>query len=171
MLGAPGSAPAPGRPDAGSPLDFISQTISSPDADLDKDGQTSLLEAWLMASRRVDEYYKADGRLATEHSLLDDNGDAKGIRADAFRGVRPVSKKRNSSPDGRRAHQFHLVRSDFEQKLPADVRARRDKLELAVFKLGEQKQDMGESVWLSRLEPLLVELAKLYQSVEQAGGQ
>ncbi len=44
-------------------------------ADLDKDGQVSLLEAFLIASRRTLEFYKVEGRIATEHALIDDNGD------------------------------------------------------------------------------------------------
>src|SRR5690606_10990909 len=53
----------------------LSEAIANPAADLDKDGQVSLLEAWLTASREVAEFYESDARLATEHSLLDDNGD------------------------------------------------------------------------------------------------
>jgi hypothetical protein len=34
----------------------------------------------------VAEFYEADGRLATEHALLDDNGDSLGTPADFFRG-------------------------------------------------------------------------------------
>ena len=57
---------------------FLSQTIGDAGADLDKDGQTSLLEAYLMASSRVDEFYRQESRLATEEALLDDNGDGLG---------------------------------------------------------------------------------------------
>ena len=39
-------------------------------ADLDKDGQVSLLEAYLTACRQVDEFYSQEARLATEHALL-----------------------------------------------------------------------------------------------------
>ena len=60
---------------------FIATAITDPTADLDKDGQTSLLEAFIMASRRVAEFYEAEGRLATETALLDDNGDSQIGRA------------------------------------------------------------------------------------------
>jgi len=42
--------------------------LPDPLADLDKDGQTSLLEALLMASRRVAEFYETEGRLANRTS-------------------------------------------------------------------------------------------------------
>src|SRR6185369_13493337 len=38
--------------------EYISGAIADPEADLDKDGQTSLLEAFLMAARRLTEFYE-----------------------------------------------------------------------------------------------------------------
>src|SRR5213076_1421481 len=57
---------------------FLADAVSDPLADLDKDGQTSLLEAFLVAAKRVDASYTEAGLLATEHALLDDNGDGLG---------------------------------------------------------------------------------------------
>jgi hypothetical protein len=141
---------------------FISQSIADPEADLDKDGQTSLLEAFLMASRRVVEFYKSEGRLATEHALLDDNGDGLGTPADWFRGIHAVKKAANNAPlDGMRAHQWHLVRSKEDQKLSAEQRKRRDELELEIAKLREQKSTLKEDEYYNRLEKLLTELGQI----------
>src|SRR5436309_11702702 len=97
---------------------FVAEAITDPQADLDKDGQTSLLEVLLAASQRVAEFYNAEGRLATEHALLDDNGDRPGPPADWFRGIRAVKKAADGAAlDALRAHQFHLVRSDHALKL------------------------------------------------------
>ena len=60
---------------------YIGKAIADLSCDLDKDGQVSALEAFLMASRRVEEFYAGEKRLATEHALLDDNGDGKGTPA------------------------------------------------------------------------------------------
>ena len=51
---------------------YLSEAMNDATADLDKDGQTSVLEAWLTAAQRVAAFYKDEGRLLTEHSLLDD---------------------------------------------------------------------------------------------------
>ena len=142
---------------------FIATAIADPTADLDKDGQTSLLEAFLMASRRVAEYYESEGRLATEHALLDDNGDGLGTPADFFRGVRAVKKPASGgSVDGLRAHQIHLVRSAQEQQMPPELRARRDELELAIARLRESKPQLGEEEYYRQLEILMLELAALH---------
>ena len=145
--------------------DHLSRAVSDASFDLDKDGQTSLFEAYLAASRRTEQFYESEGRLATEHSLLDDNGDGQGIRADWFRGIRPVKiPKGTEKVDGRRAHQLHLVRSESEQSLPAELRQQRDQLELAVIELRDRKfQFAVEDEYYAQLEPLLIRLAQVYQ--------
>jgi hypothetical protein len=146
---------------------YFSTSIADPEADLDKDGQTSLLEAFLMASRRVKEFYDLEGRLATEHALLDDNGDAFGTPPDWFRGVRAAkSAKDGAALDGLRAHQFHLIRSEAEQKLSPETRARRDTIEVAISKLRETKRALPEQVYYEKLEALLLDLARLYEAAK-----
>ena len=148
--------------------DYLSSAIADPQADLDKDEQTSLLEAFLLAAAGVQEFYSKDGRLVTEHALLDDNGDRLGTAADWFRGVRATKvAKEGASPDGLRASQFHLVASGREQQLPAQARARRDELEREIATLRERKASLKEDEYFEQLEPLLVELARLYQQPSQ----
>jgi hypothetical protein len=144
--------------------DFLSSAMLDPQADLDKDEQVSLLEAWLLAAAGVREFYAKEGRLETEHSLLDDNGDHLGTPADWFKGVRAVkSAKDGATPDGLRATQFCLVRSRQEQDLPPATRARRDQLEQTLAKLRQRKSELSEDEYLELLEPVLVELSKLYE--------
>jgi hypothetical protein len=142
---------------------YFARAVADPAADLDKDGQTSLLEAFLMASRQVDDFYKEAGRLATEHALLDDNGDGLGTPADWFRGVRAVQKAADGKTvDGIRAHQMFLVRSATEQELSPALRARRDELESQLSALRDRKSQMKEDDYYNHLERILVEMAKLY---------
>ena len=143
---------------------FIAQTIGDLEADLDKDGETSLLEAFLMASRRVNEFYKTEGRLATEHALIDDNGDGLGTPADWFRGIRAVKKSADKSPlDGTRAHQWHLIRSTQDQKLSPEQRKKRDELELEISQLRQLKSTLEETEYYDRLEKLLTELGSIIE--------
>ncbi|MDY3560764.1 hypothetical protein R5W23_002010 [Gemmata sp. JC673] len=149
--------------------EHIANAIGDPTADLDKDGQVSLLEAFLTASDRVREFYRSEGRLATEHALLDDNGDKLGSAADWFQGVRAVKRAKDGAPvDGTRAHQWHLIPSARERALPAEVRKRRDELELALAGLRDQKSRIGEDEYYARVEKLMVELARLYATASPA---
>jgi hypothetical protein len=146
---------------------YLAESIADPRADLDKDGQVSLLEAFLMAGSRVNEYYKTHSQLATEHALLDDNGDKLGTPADWFRGVRATKRAKDGAAlDGVRAHQLHLIPSDREKGLPPGVRQRRDQLELAIAALRNEKEKLKEDEYYRKLEPLMVELAKVYHDAK-----
>jgi hypothetical protein len=150
---------------------YLAEAIAEPQADLDKDGQTSLLEAYLTASHAAGAFYTAAGRLATEHALLDDNGDGLGTPAEWFRGIRPVQKAGDgASLDGYRAHQFHLVHSPTETAMPAELRARRDQIELQIMELRDAKTQFSEAEYFSKLEPLVREIARLYEQAEPSGG-
>lgn len=150
--------------------DHFSAAVANPAADLDKDGQTSLLEAFLAASHGVDEFYKQEARLPTEHALLEDNGDGLGIPADWFQGTRATRSAKDGAPlDGSRAHQWTLVMSDAERALPPEFRAARDKLELEVEALRARKASIAAADYYASLERLLLQLARLYG--QQASGR
>ena len=146
--------------------EYLSVAIGNADADLDKDGQTSVLEAFLVASRQLSDFYDAEGRLATEHPLIDDNGDQLGTPPEWFRGVRPVKKSVDGSPDGYRAHQFHLVLGEQEKLVPEELRRERDALEVEVYKLRDQKAQLPEEEYYQKLETILRKIGRIY---EQAG--
>ena len=151
--------------------EYLSAAIQDEKADLDKDAQTSLLEAFLAAAAGVQEFYAQDARLATEHALIDDNGDGLGTPADWFRGVRAVrSAKYGALPDGLLASQLCLVRSQQEQAMTAGIRARRDALEQAIARLRRDKPRYAEEDYYRRLEALLLELARLYEQAESPRG-
>jgi hypothetical protein len=142
---------------------YLASAIADAEADLDQDGQTSLLEAYVAASRRTADWYAQEGRLATEHALLDDNSDGAGTPADWFSGVRAVKKPREGQADGARAHQIHLVKSKEEKALSVEARKKRDALEGELAKLREQKASLSEEEYLQKLEKVLVELARVYR--------
>ncbi len=141
-----------------------------PEADLDNDGQVSLLEAFLHASKRVAEFYRNEGRVATEHALLDDNGDGLGSRAEWFEGTTPTrSPGPEVEPDGDLAARKVLVRSDFEKRLTRSQRERRDALEIEIARLRRSRDDLGEEPYYEQLEALLLDLARLYDELGAEG--
>ena len=145
--------------------EHLAGSIHSSDADLDRDGATSLLEAFLAASKGVEEFYEKEGRIMTEHALVDDNGDGFGTPATWFRGVRAVKKAKDDAKlDGLRAHQFHLVPSPADLALSPEIRQRRDALEAELFALREKKGTMEEEAYFQELEKLARELAQLYHA-------
>jgi len=52
--------------------------MSNPEADADQNGRVSILEAFNFATKATANWYQGKGLLATEHALIDDNGDGVG---------------------------------------------------------------------------------------------
>jgi hypothetical protein len=125
-------------------------------ADLDQDRQVSVLEAFRHASRQAAEFYEKEERIATEHALLDDNGDGVGTRAEVFT-TRPKEAK-----DGARAAQVALVLSEEERRLTDAQRLKRDELERRLEALKGRRGEMAEDAFYREMEVLLRELAQVY---------
>ena len=141
---------------------FLAAAWADPGADLDKDGQTSLLEAFLLASKQTAAFYKAQARLSSEHALIDDNADGKGTPADWFEGTRLARKPKDGAADGLRAGQLHLLRNERDRQVPAEVIRRRDDLEQLVAALRERKSTLDEADYYRQLEDLMIQLARTY---------
>ncbi len=133
------------------------------EADIDQDQQVSVLEAHLHASKQVAEFYETEGRLATEHSVIDDNGDGIGTRAEVFQGVAAPQAPDGPKPDGERARQAALVLSEAEARLPEAMRKKRDEIETRLRELAGKKSAMPAAAYYQQAESLLVELARIYQ--------
>jgi hypothetical protein len=144
---------------------FFAQAISGgTEADLDRDKQVSLLEAFLWSSKQVEKFFETEGRLATEHALIEDNGDGVGTRAEMFTGVR-LSKppEDGKTGDGQLARQRCLVQNDDDAKLTEAQRKQRDELERKVEALRAKKGKLPEDEFYRELEKLMVEIAKVYE--------
>ena len=143
---------------------YLATAIGNLEADFDKDGQTSLLEAWLAAARHTTDFYKNENRLATEHTILDDNGDSKGTSSDWYRGLRVAKQSDDATllPDGLRAHQFHLIPSKEERALTPAQRTERDRLEIEYAQLRALKDDLEGEKYYQQLEQILTKLGQIY---------
>ncbi len=139
------------------------ESIADPALDLDKDEQVSLLESFIGAASKTRDFYVADKRLATEHAMLEDNGDGLGTPFDWFRGTRVVVKAReNQEADGRLANQVFFFPGELEEQLTAAQRAERERLEGQIESLRARKPAMNEDEYYRLLEPIMLELARLY---------
>ncbi|MCA9189363.1 MAG: hypothetical protein R3E01_30160 [Pirellulaceae bacterium] len=66
--------------------EVLTEVLMGPlaEADRNKDGQLSVLELFLRTATLVQQRYDADQRTATEHALLDDDGNGTGSEVDAL---------------------------------------------------------------------------------------
>jgi hypothetical protein len=108
----------------------------------------------------TDDFYKRAGRLASEHAMIDDNGDGVGHeKVEAGEGL--------------------LARATYLDSLSVDEAAasaatgkllkERTRLEGEIEQLIARKQSMPENEYEANLERLFIELAKVNRSIKQAG--
>ncbi len=151
--------------------DFLSQAVTQTQADLDHDGQISLLEAYLAACRETNAYYQQKGELATEHAQLDDNADQSGTRGDQFQGLSKIPERHAATtalPDGHRAHQFTLFSTQTIELLSGEQKLERDALEIRILELKQRKEAFSSlEEYYQSLEPLMIELAHVYRKIDQ----
>ena len=148
---------------------FLSLSLTDLAADIDTDGSISLLEAFLAASRKTAEFYKLENRLATEHALLDDNGDGQGTPGDWFKGLRATKKSdKGSAVDGEVARRTFLIPPPSDASWTEEMTKQRDLLESKLQALRDAKTSMKEDEYYVKLEPILLDLAKLTQKATEA---
>lgn len=150
--------------------DALSRAVESNQVDFDKDGQTSLLEALVEAVKETQAYYQNDGRLETEHALIDDNGDGRGTRIDWFQGVRISANKsaKTNQLDGQVARDLVLIPSESLISLTEIQQQRRDEIERQLAQLRMSRPKPIDEKYLSKIEQLLIELAEIYAAASEA---
>jgi len=137
--------------------EFFVKAFGDPSADLDKNGKVSIWEAFSYGSTGVRGWFDARGQLATERSLLDDNGDGLGREAGApgLDGV--VAQQTFLQPD-------RVVAPTANSEL-ADLLRRRTALEGALEALRVSKPTLEPEDYDQQLEKLLLELAQVERRI------
>jgi hypothetical protein len=135
--------------------------LTSEAADADKNKRISVLEAFNFAKAETARAYEREGFLATEHALLDDDGNKEGSQAPEMAG-----------PDGKVAAVLSLgVAGDdglpAEPKLRALHLERRD-LERRIEALRLLKDNMEPARYASELEKLATAIALKTREIREA---
>jgi len=130
---------------------YFIEALADARADANKDGRISFTEAFTFAARMTAEHYARQGLLATEHPLLDDNGDG-------------VGHPEATGGDGEVARTVYVEASGDLDMGDEEVRAllrERDALLRKIEEVKARKAEMRPEEYERELERWLVELAKL----------
>ena len=132
---------------------FFVDAFTSTEADQDKNQRVTMLEAFRFAKAGVARAYEQEGLLATEHAMLDDNGDGEGSQDPTATGA-----------DGKLAASMSLGSVADAAPLPDDPKLRalvleRRDLERRVESLRLLKESMPPAKYTAELERLVTELA------------
>ncbi len=132
---------------------YFIEALEQRNGDRDKNNRVSMLEAFNYARQSVDQWYEDQGRLASEHASLDDNGDALFT-------INPTA----AEADGRLAEIVYLdvLTADTENLSPRqlELKSRVQELERSVFILRGRKADYLEDDYWAQMEELLIDLAR-----------
>ena len=139
---------------------FFIAALNAADADTDQDGHTSILETFVYANRLTADFYARAGRLATEHALLEDNGDG-------------VGREKAEAGEGLLARATYLDSLSINEAAANAATGRllkeRTRLEAEIEQLIARKDNTPEAEYEATLERLFIELAKVNRSIKQAG--
>jgi Peptidase C13 family len=143
---------------------YFVEAFSSDAADADKNKRISMLEAFQYAKAEVARAYEREGLLATEHAMLDDNGDKNGSQTPAPTGA-----------DGKLAAALSLGSAADAAPLPEDPKLRalyleRRDLERRVESLRLLKDSMPPAKYASELEQLVTDLALKTREIRRLEG-
>ena len=135
------------------------------EADTDKNGRTSVLEAFNFAKREVGVAYEREGIMLTEHPILSDNGDRAGTQTPTADGKQ-----------GRVASVITMGAASAAEPLPADPKLRalyveRRDLERRIEGLKLLKDSMDAAKYASELERLATELALKTRQIRESEGK
>jgi hypothetical protein len=140
---------------------YFVDALTSDEADADKNQRVSVLEAYQYAKREVTRAYEREGLLATEHALLDDNGDKEGSQDPSAAGK-----------DGKVAGIIALGAIE-TSGLPSDPKIRalyveRREMERRVEALKLLKDSMDPARYSSELEKLVTDIALKTREIRAA---
>lgn len=143
---------------------YFVEAFSSDAADADKNKRISMLEAFQYAKAEVARAYEREGLLATEHAMLDDNGDKNGSQTPAPTGA-----------DGKLAAALSLGSAADAAPLPEDPKLRalyleRRDLERRVESLRLLKDSMPPAKYATELEQLVTDLALKTREIRRLEG-
>jgi hypothetical protein len=136
--------------------EFFIEALRDGNADADKNGRISVLEAFSYAARKVEEYYSQDGTLQTEHAVLDDDGDGQG-RNDPGPANGEGFLARTTYIDSGALQAGLAALNPEERALTLEVQA----LEKQIEELKYAKAAMAQEEYEKKLEELLIKLAEV----------
>jgi len=122
---------------------FWAEALASNEADRDKDGNLTAQEAYDYASRKVADAYKADAAIVTEHSRLSGTDPARFVVA--------------------RLGAAALFASDTQL---IALRDEQGVIETRLAELRAQKSQWSQDEYFNRIEPVLLDMARLGERVD-----
>ena len=139
--------------------EYLIQGLESGGADGNRDDRISVLEACRHAAALTAAGYTAEGLLATEHAMIDGNGDGRPTRLDAL----------DLSPEGGLPNRIFLKDWTFPDSVP---RAWIDAYRTAINRVEDwisRRSELAEDAYWEELEARLLSAAEAHRRIREIG--
>lgn len=134
--------------------------IEEGSADLNRDTRISVYEACEQAAMLTRAWYESEGLIATEHALLDDNGDRRGSRLAEVPDDPDDRRDADEEADGELAARTWLRDFSFPPEVPKElIDTYLTNLD-AVEELKSQKDSFEPAAYMNQLEEHLINAAR-----------
>jgi hypothetical protein len=140
---------------------YFLDALRDPEADTDKSGGLSALEAFRYTQRKTVNYFESEKLLATEHAMLDDVGSKDGARDPSV-----------ANGEGLAASAFPLIPAGSNGVIAASpekqkLLARKEELEAKIDRLKYQKAAMPGDEYKRQMSQLLLDLARTQAEIDR----
>lgn len=153
-------------------MEFFLQGLEQNQADVNYDQRISLLEAIRYSAFETLSWYNKNGLIATEHALIDDNGDGLGVRLienENNQNGEEETKDPQPHADGNRSAQIILLDESFPSNAPQDKIDSYLAILDQIDHLKHQKGEIDESEYYQQLESLLIQAALIHREIRNSG--
>ena len=145
-------------------MGYFIQALEQGLADRDGDRRISVYEAAWRAASLTQTHYDSQGLIATEHAILDDDGDGLGSRI--FNDAE-LGDLQSRNADGQVAKTVFIKDFKYPASVPAALVARYEAKLKKVAALKAQKGKLEKNAYRRQLESLLVEVARLNRRIHR----
>ncbi len=143
---------------------FLVEGLEDGSADRNRDERISVLEACEQAAELTASWYTASTLIATEHAILDDNGDGLGTRL-PISAVLDEGGPVDAAIDGELAGNIYLKDYSFPEAAPKELIDRYLSTLDAVAALRARKAELAEADYYAQLETLLLDAARANREI------
>lgn len=151
-------------------MEFFLQGLEDGSADQNHDERISLLEACQQAAALTDAWYLAEGLIATEHALIDDNGDERGTRLPVVEQGETLAAA-DQEIDGREAANLYIKNFTFPDSVPNELVAEYLDVLREVELLRADKDTFEATEYATKLEELLLTAAEKHREIRRLSGR
>jgi hypothetical protein len=141
------------------------EALQDPDADTDKSGSVSAMEAFTYADRKTADFYTSQKRLATEHPQFEDTGKGEAVRLTG-QGEGTVGR------EGALLSTFTVVRlgavqAAMNDPVKRDLMTKKETLEQKIDELKYDKAAMEPGEYKKELTAALLDLARVQAQLDK----